>query len=288
MKSHKTLFVTFLGLVMIAALSVPANHLVGPTQASPDPCDQDEDFYISSAYPCGGNDCDDFNSAVNPGAEEICTDSVDNDCDGDTDHEARQIACAEQQWLWLPDECLCSSASPIVLDMAGNGCRFTDARGGVNFDINGDGRRERLSWTSADAQDAFLALDRNGNGLIDDGAELFGNFTTQPVTSEPNGFVALAEFDKAGNGGNEDGMISANDAVFSSLLLWEDSNHNGTSEPAEIHSFAGQSITAIELKYRTSNKSDIYGNVFRFRAKAHDVNGPSAGRWVWDVVLLAQ
>jgi Putative metal-binding motif len=288
MKSHKLLFVTFLGLVLIAALSVPANHLVGPTQASPDPCDQDEDGYSSNDYPCGGNDCDDFNSAVNPAAEEICTDNVDNDCDGDTDYEARQIACAEQQWLWLPDECLCSSATPIVLDLGGNGCRFTDAPRGVDFDINSDGRRERLSWTSPDADEAFLALDRNGNGVIDDGAELFGNFTAQPASEERNGFMALAEFDKSSNGGNEDGMISANDAVFSSLLLWEDSNHNGTSEPAEIHSFTDRSITAIELKYRISNKSDVYGNVFRYRAKAHDVNGPRSGRWVWDVVLLAQ
>ena len=287
MKSHKFLFVTFLGL-LIAALAVPANHLVGPTQASSDPCDQDEDGYSSTAYPCGGNDCDDGNYYVNPGAEEVCTDNVDNDCDGDTDYHARQVACAAQQWVWLPDECLCSSATPIVLDMGGNGCRFTDAPRGVNFDINSDGRRERLSWTTPDAENAFLALDRNGNGVIDDGAELFGNFTAQPASEERNGFTALAVFDKSGNGGNEDGMISANDAVFSSLLLWEDSNHNGTSEPAELHSFTDQTITAIELKYRTSNKSDIYGNVFRYRAKVHDVNGPRAGRWVWDVVLLAQ
>jgi hypothetical protein len=108
----------------------------------------------------------------------------------------------------------------------------------------------------------------------------------QPQTQ--TGFIALAEFDKASNGGNEDGLISANDAVFSSLLLWEDSNHDGVSEPAEIHPLAGQSIIAIELKYRTSNKADMYGNVFRYRAKVHDVNGPKAGRWVWDVVLLAQ
>ena len=287
MKSHMTLIVTLLGLVLIAALSLPANHLIGPTLASPDPCDLDEDGYTSTSCE-GGDDCNDFNSSINPGATEICTDGLDNDCDGDTDMEARQIACANQQWVWLPDECLCSSATPIVLDMMGNGCRFTDAPGGVDFDINSDGRTERLSWTAADSDEAFLALDRNGNGLIDGGAELFGNFTAQPSTPHPNGFIALAEFDKSSNGGNEDGMISANDAVFSSLRLWEDSNHNGASEPAEIHSLADQSIIAIELRYRTSNKSDMYGNVFRYRAKVHDLRGPKAGRWVWDVVLLAQ
>jgi hypothetical protein len=172
--------------------------------------------------------------------------------------------------------------------MAGNGCRLTDAPRGVDFDINSDGRRERLSWTAPEADEAFLALDRNGNGAIDDGAELFGNFTDQPASEERNGFIALAEFDKSSNGGNEDGMISANDAVFSSLLVWKDSDHNGASELAEIQSLAAHSITAIELRYRTSNKSDTYGNVFRYRAKVHDLSGPRSGRWVWDVVLLAQ
>jgi hypothetical protein len=172
--------------------------------------------------------------------------------------------------------------------MMGNGCRFTDAPRGVDFYINSDGRRERLSWTAPEADEAFLALDRNGNGAIDDGTELFGNFTAQPATDDPNGFIALAEFDKLSNGGNEDGMISANDAVFSSLLLWKDSDHNGASVPAEIHPLAADSITAIELRYRISNKSDVYGNVFRYRAKVHNSNGPRAGRWVWDVVLLAQ
>lgn len=286
MKSHKTLFVTFLGLVLIAALAVPAN--LGPTQASPDPCDVDDDGYASDAHPCGGNDCNDFDPTINPNATEVCTDNVDNDCDGDIDDASRQAACAAMQWVWIPDGCLCSQATPIMLDLGGNGCRLTDAQRGVDFDINSDGRRERLSWTSPDADEAFLALDRNGNGVIDDGAELFGNFTAQPASEERNGFIALAEFDKASNGGNEDGMISANDSVFSSLLLWEDSNHNGTSEPAEINSFTDQSVTAIELKYRTTNKSDTYGNVFRYRAKAHDANGPRSGRWVWDVVLLAQ
>lgn len=287
MKSHTTLIVTLFGLVLIAVVFFPASRLVGPTHASPDPCDVDEDGYTSSSCQ-GGNDCNDYDPAVNPGAEEICNDSVDNDCDGDTDFAARQIACANMQWVWLPDDCLCSSATPIIVDMGGDGCRMTDALRGVDFDINGDGHKERLSWTVGDAEEGFLTLDRNGNGQIDGGTELFGNFTAQPASPEKNGFLALAEYDKPGNGGNGDGMISVNDSVFTSLRLWEDRNHDGASTPTELHTLGDYSINAIELKYRTSNKSDSHGNVFRYRAKVHSLRGPSAGRWVWDVVLLAQ
>ena len=286
MKTHTGLFLAIVLGLLIAGLSSPANPFIRSTQANVDPCDADEDTYIATA--CQGDDCNDFDPSIHPGATEVCNDSQDNDCDGDTDFQAQQVACANMQWVWLPEDCLCSQATPIILDTMGNGCKLTDAPRGVNFDINSDGRKERLSWTEANTDEAFLALDRNGNGTIDGGKELFGNFTSQPASEEPNGFLALAEFDKPENGGNGDGVISAGDAVFSSLLLWEDANHNGVSEPSEIYKLADYSIKSIELKYRSSNKQDAHGNVFRYRAKVHDSRGPSVGRWLWDVVLLAQ
>lgn len=200
-----------------------------------------------------------------------------------------QSKCAGPSY-YDSDSCSCPDGvetSPIVIDVDHTGFSLTSPAGGVSFDVLGDGVPLQLAWIDSSSTNSFLALDRNGNGTIDNGRELFGNLTQQPPSQSPNGFLALAEFDKPKNGGNADGKIDERDAVFLALRLWRDANHNGRSEPNELRSLAGL-LRGIDLDYRESKQTDQNGNQFRYRAKVYDARGVHGGRWAWDVFLMVQ
>jgi hypothetical protein len=134
------------------------------------------------------------------------------------------------------------------------------------FDIDADGVREKVSWTSQDTEIAFLVLDRNENGTIDDGSELFGSSTKlRQGTIAEHGFEALAELDTSNP---PDGKITQEDAGFATLRVWLDNNHNGISEPNELKTLQSARISALYTAFRESARIDQHGNAYRYEGTA--------------------
>jgi hypothetical protein len=169
----------------------------------------------------------------------------------------------------------CGTDTPIII-ATGLTPRYelTSAADGVVFDINADGVPEKISWTAARAEVAFLAMDRNHDGFINNGSELFGNHT---VPGSSNGFDALAKLNIEANGGTTKRTVSSDDVIFSRLLLWTDTNHNGVSEPDELRP-AGEIITDIGLAYHHHNRRDGHGNEFKYRGFVDMRTAPGRNR----------
>ena len=196
-------------------------------------------------------------------------------------------------YLYDAGRCDCKTTSPILIDTAGDGYRLTSADDGVQFDLDADGQPlERVAWTEPDSDDAWLVLDRNANGVVDSGEELFGNRTPAFADSNDpraaNGFEALllAEGPSYG-GGTADRVIDAHDAVFSRLRLWFDRNHDGRTDRGELVSLLDAGIVSVSTQYKEIGKTDRYGNLYKLAGKAmvRTPDGQIVERQIYDVYL---
>ena len=162
---------------------------------------------------------------------------------------------------------------PLALDLNGDGkIGISPApNGGAYFDHNGDGVSHRSSWISK--EDGILAYDRNGNGKIDDGGELFGNFT-QIKDKDGNqrlakdGYEALKEFDS-----NNDGLIDNKDDKFKDLKIWQDANSNGISDEGELKSLDELGIASLSLNHNEVNEDLGGGNTLSLKGSYIKTDG---------------
>lgn len=215
---------------------------------------------------CGNWECDGTECSYPPPYEGSC-------------NAGSAFECTGNGWQCVPQ------GSPIIIDTKGEGYHLTSLQGGVNFAFFPGKAPVQVSWTDPAYSNGFLVLDRNGDGTINDGSELFGNQTPQPPSDHPNGYIALSVYDDPSNGGNGNGVIDPGDAIFSKLRVWIDANHNGISEPSELHNLSELGISHIGLKYRRDQYVDRYGNAFRYTASVIDAAGQHDRR-TYDVFLL--
>jgi hypothetical protein len=137
---------------------------------------------------------------------------------------------------------------PLVLDLDGDGIETlgVNATTHVVFDYDGDGVKTGTGWIKGD--DGFVVLDRNGNGTIDNGGELFGDQTLVNGVKAADGFAALSAEDT-----NKNGKFDAGDTNFTKVRIWQDTNADGISQAGELHTLNELGVTSINLTSTTSN-----------------------------------
>jgi urease beta subunit len=188
--------------------------------------------------------------------------------DGQHENSAYQLDLLLGDYSKSAQGTIIDKDSPLILDLDGDGVETTHIDSGVKFDIDGDGDLDQTGWVDED--DALLSLDLDGDGVIDDGSELFGNHTKlEDGTKADNGFMALDQYDD-----NLDGIIDENDAIYSELTLWRDSNQDGKSDEGELLSLKEAGVKSLNLEYEESDKVED-GNEYRQVGSYENSDGES-------------
>ena len=159
-------------------------------------------------------------------------------------------------WTGLLREMFFHQIDPLALDLNGNGIETLAANGhdGAMFDHERSGIRTATGWVHGN--DGILVYDRNGDGKINDGGEIFGDNTLlKNGKTAAHGFEAAAELDD-----NGDGKLDAADSAFGKLGVWRDLNHNGISEAGEIFTLKDLRIQSLNLGYTQADKDLGNGN----------------------------
>jgi hypothetical protein len=171
------------------------------------------------------------------------------------------------------------TVTPIILDLNGDGVKTLGMGSGVKFDIFADGSKVNTGWVSSG--DGLLVLDRNGDGTVNDGSELFGSATKLSNGQKAvDGYAALSSLDT-----NGDGLISSKDSAFAQLKVWVDSNSDGISETGEMKSLADLGITSMSLNASAGNTIDN-GNIIGLTSSYQTNDG--ANHAMGDVWFLAK
>jgi hypothetical protein len=249
-----------LAAILPAALLLPACSVGG---------DADEQLGVSPEEIVEEDDCE-------PGEARWCEQTEDTSRDGeqacveDEDGFTGWTACAPREMdgpedcypdeQWDGERCAVqqSGSTPIVLSFENRSVRYTT--GGGDFDLTGADFNVSTDWPTAATP--WLALDRDGSGTIDSGAELFGSATRLASGDfARHGFEALAELDDDG-----DGALTARDAAFAHLTIWSDANADRVSQPSELRPLAEAGVTALSLQMTVEPRCDARNNCERERS----------------------
>lgn len=172
----------------------------------------------------------------------------DYDTDEDFNFEFRTVdelltEIKKEQSVFNSAEKTAPQRDPLIIDLENDDIDLTDVENGVYFDLDNNGFAERTAWIGK--EDGFLAFDVNGNGVIDNGGELFGDKFIMPDGNvSSTGSEALSSLDE-----NSDDVINADDTVFENLCIWTDADHDGETDEGELVSLTEYGIEFVDLNF---------------------------------------